>query len=153
LIIAEAAAAIIAWDVKYAFNSWSPITAIHKADTDENPDTLSDPTWSPLLGTPNFPEYISGHSTFSGAAAAVLAVFYGSDDIPFTTGSEDLPGVARSFNSFSQAAEEAGMSRIYGGIHFMSANLNGLASGVSLGGYVARNFLLPRPGRSHRGHY
>ena len=153
LNIAEADAAIIAWDCKYAFNFWRPVSAIHNADTDDNPDTLSDPTWSPLLVTPNFPEYISGHSTFSGAAAAVLAVFYGSDDIPFTTGSEDLPGVVRSFNSFSQAAEEAGMSRIYGGIHFMSANLNGLASGASLGGYVAKNFLLPRPGKSHRGHY
>ena len=153
LNIAEADAAIIAWDCKYAFNFWRPVSAIHNADTDDNPDTLSDPTWSPLLVTPNFPEYISGHSTFSGAAAAVLAVFYGSDDIPFTTGCEDLPGVVRSFNSFSQAAEEAGMSRIYGGIHFMSANLNGLASGASLGGYVAKNFLLPRPGKSHRGHY
>lgn len=153
LNIAEADAAIIAWDCKYAFNFWRPVSAIHNADTDDNPDTLSDPTWSPLLVTPNFPEYISGHSTFSGAAAAVLAVFYGSDDIPFTTGSEDLPGVVRSFNSFSQAAEEAGMSRIYGGIHFMSANLNGLASGASLGGYVAKNFLLPGPGKSHRGHY
>ena len=151
--IAEADAAIIAWDCKYAFNFWRPVSAIHNADTDDNPDTLSDPTWSPFLVTPNFPEYISGHSTFSGAAAAVLAVFYGSDDIPFTTGSEDLPGVVRSFNSFSQAAEEAGMSRIYGGIHFMSANLNGLASGAGLGGYVAKNFLLPGPGKSHRGHY
>jgi len=153
LNIAEADAAIIAWDCKYAFNFWRPVSAIHNADTDDNPDTLSDPTWSPLLVTPNFPEYISGHSTFSGAAAAVLAVFYGSDDIPFTTGSEDLPGVVRSFNSFSQAAEEAGMSRIYGGIHFMSANLNGLASGAGLGAYVAKNFLLPGPGKSHRGHY
>jgi len=153
LNIAEADAAIIAWDCKYAFNFWRPVSAIHNADTDDNPDTLSDPTWSPFLVTPNFPEYISGHSTFSGAAAAVLAVFYGSDDIPFTTGSEDLPGVVRSFNSFSQAAEEAGMSRIYGGIHFMSANLNGLASGAGLGGYVAKNFLLPGPGKSHRGHY
>src|SRR5213078_1294159 len=110
-------------------------SAIHNADTDDNPDTLSDPTWSPLLITPNFPEYISGHSTFSGAAAAVLAAFFGSDEIPFTTTSEDLPGVSRSYSSFSQAAAEAGMSRIYGGIHFQSANLNGLASGAELGGY------------------
>jgi hypothetical protein len=57
-----------------------------------------------------------------------------------------------SYNSFSQAAEEAGMSRIYGGIHFLSANLNGLASGAELGGYVAESLLLAKPGKSHRGH-
>ena len=119
---------------KHAFNFWRPITAIPNADIDGNPDTVSDPTWTPLLVTPNFPEYISGHSTFSGAAAAVLAAFFGSDNVPFTTTSEDMPGVSRSYNSFSQAAEEAGMSRIYGGIHFLSANLNGLASGAELGG-------------------
>jgi hypothetical protein len=152
LNIAEADAAIIAWDCKYAFNFWRPITAIPNADSDGNPDTLSDPSWTPLLVTPNFPEYTSGHSTFSGAAAAVLAAFFGSDAIPFTTASEDMPGVSRSYSSFSQAAEEAGMSRIYGGIHFMSANLNGLASGAQLGGYVAANFLLPMPGQSNRGH-
>jgi len=80
--------------------------------------TLPDPTWTPLLTTPNFPEYTSGHSTFSGAAAGVLAAFYGTDDIVFTTTSDGLPGVERTYTSFSQAAEEAGMSRIYGGIHF-----------------------------------
>ena len=149
---AEADAAIIAWDCKYAFNFWRPITAIRNADTDGNPDTESDPDWTPLLVTPNFPEYISGHSTFSGAAAAVVAAFFGSDDIPFTTTSEDLPGVSRSYGSFSEAAEEAGMSRIYGGIHFPSANLNGLASGAELGGYVAENFLRPMPGKPNRGH-
>ncbi len=152
LNIAEADAAIIAWDCKYTFKFWRPITAIPNADTDGNPDTVSDPTWAPLLVTPNFPEYISGHSTFSGAAAAVMAAFFGSDQIPFTTTSEDLPGVSRSYSSFSQAADEAGMSRIYGGIHFMSANLSGLASGAELGGYVTENLLLPMPGQSNRGH-
>ena len=152
LNMAEGDAGIIAWDCKFAHNFWRPITAILNADTDGNPDTASDPDWTPLLVTPNFPEYTSGHSTFSGAAAAVMAAFFGSDEIPFTTTSEDLPGVARSYSSFSQAAEEAGMSRIYGGIHFMSANLNGLASGAQLGGYVVENFLLPMPGNPNRGH-
>jgi len=152
LNIAEADACIIAWDCKFTFNFWRPITAIRNADTDGNPDTASDSTWTPLLVTPNFPEYISGHSTFSGAAAAVLAVFFGSDRIPFSTTSEDLPGVSRSYNSFSEAAEEAGISRIYGGIHFLSANLSGLSSGAELGGYVSENFLRPKPGKSHRGH-
>jgi membrane-associated phospholipid phosphatase len=152
LNIAEADAGIVAWDCKYAYNSWRPVTAIPDADSDNNPDTTSDASWQPLLITPNFPEYISGHSTFSGAAAAVLAAFYGSDNIPFATTSAALPGVSRSYNSFSQAAEEAGISRIYGGIHFMSANEHGLVCGAQLGGYIAENFLLPKSGKSERGH-
>jgi len=152
LNIAEADAGVVAWDCKYAFNLWRPVTAIQNADNDDNPDTASEPTWTPLLPTPPFPEYTSGHSTFSGAAAAVLAAFFGSDHLAFTTESEDLPGVSRTFRSFSEAAGEAGMSRIYGGIHFMSANRNGLFSGAALGSYVAQHFLRPKPGRSHRGH-
>jgi membrane-associated phospholipid phosphatase len=148
LNIALADAAVVSWDCKYTFNYWRPITAIRVADTDGNPDTVADPIWSPLIVTPPFPEYTSGHSTFSGAAAAVLAAFYDSDDIQFTTVSDGLPTVTRSFVSFSGAAVEAGMSRIYGGIHFMSANRNGLLSGASLGAYVSANSLLPKENRS-----
>ena len=141
LNIAEADAGILCWDCKYACNFWRPITAIQNADADGNPATEKDSDWKPLLATPPFPEYTSGHSTFSSAGATVLAVFFGSDNIPFTTTSEDVPGVSRSFTSFSEAAAEAGMSRIYGGIHFMSANTQGLASGARLGQYVTENFL------------
>jgi membrane-associated phospholipid phosphatase len=152
LNLAEADAGIVAWDAKYAYNFWRPVTAIPAADTDGNPDTAPDATWTPLLVTPNFPEYVSGHSTFSGAGAAVLAAFFGTNAIAFTTTSEDLPGVSRNFASFSDAAREAGMSRIYAGIHFMSANVNGVAAGQALGAYVAQNFLPLRPGKSQRGH-
>src|SRR5207245_10062185 len=75
LNIALADAAIVSWDCKYVYNYWRPITAIQEADTDRNQDTIADPAWTPLLATPPFPEYTSGHSTFSGAAAAVLAFF------------------------------------------------------------------------------
>jgi hypothetical protein len=139
LNIAEADAGIVAWDAKYEYNFWRPITAIRQADTDGNPDTLADPTWNPLLVTPHFPEYISGHSTFSGAADAVLTSFFG--DISFTNSSAGLPGVTRSFDSFTQAADEAGSSRIYGGIHFQSANEDGLTAGRALGNYVTKIFL------------
>lgn len=84
--------------------------------------------------------------------ATVLAMFFGADEISFTTTSEDLPGVSRSFDSFSQAAEEAGLSRIYGGIHFMSANEYGLLCGAEVGSLAVEHFLLPKPGKSHRGH-
>jgi membrane-associated phospholipid phosphatase len=151
LNFAEADAGIVSWDCKYRFEFWRPVTAIVNGDLDGNPATEKEAGWTPLLVTPPFPEYTSGHSTFSGAAAAVLAGFFGSDDIAFSTGSEDLAGVVRSFSSFSEAAQEAGISRIYGGIHFLSANEAGLTSGAELGAYVTANFLRDRPGDSHRG--
>ena len=144
LNLAMADAAICAWDAKYAFNFWRPVTAIRSADLDGNPDTEPDPNWRSFIATPPFPDYVSGHSTFSGAASVVLAKFYGSDDIAFTTGSDFLPGVQRSFNSFSAAAAEAADSRLYGGIHFRSANEDGLHGGIGIGQLVSEHFLLPK---------
>jgi len=148
LNIALADAAIVSWDCKYVYNYWRPITAIQEADTDGNPETTADPSWTPLLATPPFPEYTSGHSTFSAAAAIVLAHFFGSDSVPFSVGTDDLPGVYHSFQRFSEAAQESGLSRIYGGIHFTSANLNGLSTGAAVGNHVYTNFLLPKKNRS-----
>src|SRR5213595_1294049 len=126
LNIAMADAAICAWDTKYTYHNWRPVTAIRNGDTDGNPATEPDPAWSSFIVTPPFPDYVSGHSTFSSAAATVLALFYGTDAITFTTGSDFMPGVFRSFNSFSAAAGEAADSRVYGGIHFRFASDDGL---------------------------
>src|SRR6059036_3920029 len=112
LNIAPADAAICAWDAKYTFNFWRPVTAIRNGDVDGNPATVSYPTWSSFIVTPPFPDYVSGHSTFSGAASRVLALFYGKDNIAFSTGSDFLPGVTRNFTSFSAAASEAALSRL-----------------------------------------
>ncbi len=143
LNLALADAAISCWDCKYHFGFWRPIHAIWYADRDGNPDTHPDLTWTPLLPTPPFPSYTSGHSTFSSTAATVLACFFGTDAMPFDAQSDDLPGVTRSFASFSAAAREAGMSRIYGGIHYDFDNEDGLAVGRAIGEYVCRNYLLP----------
>ena len=140
---ALADAAIVSWDCKYTFDYWRPITAIQLADMDGNAKTEPDLTWTPLLPTPPFPEYTSGHSTFSGAAAVVLADFYRRDRVSFNVGSDDLPGVFRSYPGFWEAALESGRSRVYGGIHFRSANTQGLLSGARTGAYVARNALRP----------
>ncbi len=142
LNVAQADAAICCWDTKYSYNRWRPITAIRQADTDDNAATTADTSWTSLLTTPNFPSYTSGHSTFSGAGAAVLTSLYG-DNYKFSTTSPGLPGVIRSFTSFNQAADEAGMSRIYGGIHFMSDNTAGLAAGKKIGEYVTDNLFAP----------
>jgi hypothetical protein len=150
LNMALADAAIVSWDCKYTFNLWRPITAIQRADLDGNPNTSPDPSWTPLLPTPPFPEYTSGHSTFSAAAAVVLASFHHTDNVPFAVGSDDLPGVVRHYNSFSQAALESGMSRIFGGIHFMSANVNGLSSGAALAEDIVFRLLTPKDNRSRK---
>lgn len=148
LNIAMADAAICAWDAKYTYDFWRPVTAIRNGDTDGNPATDPDPAWSSFIVTPPFPEYVSGHSTFSGAAATVLALFYGTDQVAFTTRSDFLPGVVRHFERFSSAAEEAALSRLYGGIHFRSANEDGLRAGLMIGGWTFGHYLRPMRARS-----
>lgn len=140
LNIATADAAINAWDCKYHYDYWRPITAIWEADTDGNPDTTADPTWMPLLTTPPFPTYTSGHSSFSGAAGRMLINYFGTDSIPFTF---EAIGLSRDFTSIWTAAEEAGISRIYGGIHYNFDNTAALDAGRDLADYISDNFLLP----------
>src|SRR4030095_10940396 len=84
LNIAIADAVIACWDAKYEYSFWRPVTGIRLAADDGNPDTVADTTWSPLISPPAHPSYISGHSSVSGAAAAVLADFFGTDNISFT---------------------------------------------------------------------
>ena len=140
LNISLADAAISCWDAKYEYNLWRPVTAIRQADTDNNPNTTADPQWLPLLTTPPFPEYMSGHSTFSGAADAVMSSVFGSD-FGFADRGDRSVNSLRTYQNFSEAADESGMSRLYGGIHFMSANLDGLSAGRNVGNYVVENFL------------
>jgi len=142
LNIAMADAAICAWDAKYTFHFWRPVTAIAFAEPELN--------WASFIVTPPFPDYVSGHSTFSGAAATVLALFYGTEDLPFTIGSDFLPGVYRSFPTCLDAAEEAAVSRLYGGIHFRSANEDGLQAGINIGEWAATHYLQPKGNHSRR---
>src|SRR5262249_28076015 len=117
---------------------------------DGNSATDPDLTWNSFLITPPFPEYVSGHSTFSAAASTVLALFFGSDDVSFTIGSDFLPGVMRSFSGFSAAAQEAAISRLYGGIHFRSAIEDGLQAGLDIGAWTFSHCLLPKENRSRK---
>ncbi|MDZ8108305.1 MAG: phosphatase PAP2 family protein [Nostoc sp. DedQUE12a] len=143
LNIAQADAGIVGWDAKYVYEQLRPITAIRNADKDNNPDTIADPNWEPLLDTPPFPDYISGHSVFGGASAEILKLFYGTDNISFNIPSQELPGVARYYSSFSQAAQEAADSRIYGGVHIEAATVDGVAVGRNVASSVFNNFLTP----------
>jgi hypothetical protein len=123
----QADGAIAAWDAKYTYGSWRPVTAIRLADTDGNPLTDADPNWNSLLTTPNHPDYLSGHATCSAASAYALTMMLG--EIAFSNESIGLPGVTRHFDNFVDAALEAGKSRIYGGIHFDFANVDGIETG------------------------
>jgi PAP2 superfamily/RTX calcium-binding nonapeptide repeat (4 copies) len=138
--VALADAAIMAWNTKYDTNFWRPVTGIHEGDTDGNSRTVGKPDWTPLLPTPPFPAYVSGHASFSSAAAAVLRDFYGTDKISFTLPSENPAVSARSFRSFSHAAQESANSRLYAGIHWRFDNEDGLSAGRALGEFVADNF-------------
>ena len=115
------------WWSKYTHNWIRPVTYINR---------YVDPTWTTFLPTPPFPEYTSGHSVQSGAAAEVLTATFGSR--PFTDHTHDGLGLpARSFESFDDMAAEAALSRLYGGIHYRSAIERGLAQGRTIGMTVA----------------
>ncbi len=128
--IAVADAFISCWDEKYRVNLVRPETLINK---------YIDSNWKPVLQTPPFPEYPSGHSVVSGAASTVLTEIFGQD-FKFDDTTETQFGLPiRSFNSFDEAADEAAMSRMYGGIHYRAAIVNGVKQGRDVGHYVVDN--------------
>ncbi len=135
LNLALADAGIAAWDAKYTYSFWRPETAIANAGDDGNPLTTPESGWTPFIIAPAHPEYVSGHSTFSGAAGAILTDYFG-ENFAFDATSEGLPGVTRSYTSFAEAAEEAGRSRIYGGIHYEFSNQAGLQLGDDVANFV-----------------
>ena len=140
LNVAMADAAIACWDAKYRYVFWRPITAIRAGDTDGNASTAPDTAWTPWLdffaaGTPPHPEYPSGHSTVSGAAASVLAAAFG-DDTSFTVISDVRKGT-RAFPSFSAAVAEIADARVFGGIHFRVSCVRGNTLGQAVANYVS----------------
>jgi hypothetical protein len=142
---AMADAAIACWEAKYHYVAWRPVTAIPLADTDGNPDTIADPNWTPLLITPNHPEYPSGHSTVSGAAATVLADYFG-ESTSFSISSDVLTGVVRSFPNFTAALDEIKDARIFAGIHYRSACDDGQQIGIAVAQYIMSNAFQPMHG-------
>jgi hypothetical protein len=142
--LALADATVAGWDSKLHFMSWRPVTAIRLADS-LNPDTAADPDWTPLLVTPRHPEYVSAHLIFSSASAGVLAAYFG-DDTTFSLESVGLPGVFRTYNSFSSALDEVTLARIYAGIHFRSACVDGRTMGTAIAHYVLEHVAQPDQG-------
>jgi len=139
---------IALYDSKYAYHRWRPVTAVRAADTDGNPDTVGDANWTPLAVTALDPSYAGAHAEISQSAAAALRRFFGDDRLDFSLTTPSLPGVVRSFQSFSQAADEAAVSRIYAGQHFRYDEDAGQALGDQVGEFVSDHVLTPvRNGR------
>lgn len=156
LNIAMAVGYIGSFGHRYVYNFWRPVTAIRSAGADGNPLTSGDPTWTPLVGTPPIPDYDSAHAVEGAAASAVLKSFFRTDRGSFSACSLTVPAgntcndaqpVLHHFTSFSQAAAENGVSRIYVGFHFRLAVESGLVDGRSTGVWATRHALLPTCGR------
>src|SRR6266704_6100694 len=136
------------YDAKYTYNFWRPVTAIRAADPGINPETVADPNWLPEVGkTAPDPSYPGAHAVISASGAEVLISFFGRDHAEFTVTSEVLPGVERSFTSISAAAEEATLSRIFGGQHFRFDLTTGQRLGRDVADFVLDNFLTPVHGK------
>ena len=141
---ALADAYIASFESKYFYNFWRPITAIREADTDGNLDTTGELEWNSYLIAPAIPDWPSAHATGGGAAAEVMAGFFGTDFIEFTmTSGAPYAGTTRVFTSFSEAALENANSRALAGIHFRESSMAGLAQGQRIGNWVFANYLRP----------
>jgi hypothetical protein len=142
--LASADALITVWNDKARYLFWRPITAIHLADQDGNPDTAADPAWLPLVATPPYPDHSSGLAALGVAATRTLEDFYGTDDVMF--GATNTAGVTRTFTSFSQASSEIVDARVWAGIHFRKADDAGARIGRRVARYAKHHFFVPADG-------
>jgi hypothetical protein len=131
---------IAVFEAKYHYQFWRPTMAIRRADTDGNEKTTSDPNWLPLLATPPFPEYPSGHSGACGSAQIILESAFGRNT-PLTATSTLLPGHTRTFGNFDEASRECVEGRMLSGAHFRFANEDARYLGQHIGRYVLRTIL------------
>ena len=140
--LAAADAQIVCWANKYEFNFWRPITAITLADQDGNPDTQSDPNWRPLINTPNFPEYISGHTTSSAAVSEILeSLFKNKFEFTITTANGLANPKTQTYAHVSEAICDVVDARVYAGIHYRTADLDGVTQGRRVAKHVFKNYL------------
>jgi hypothetical protein len=134
---------------KFVYGVWRPVTAIRQADTDLNPATDPDPTWSTLIPTPPYPSYAGNMATIGASAATALKLAIGTNDVAVTATwkqSNGQPDVTHAFNTLWDVAQEQADSRIYGGIHYRFDNVAGQVAGKAVADYVFANFMRPRRG-------
>jgi hypothetical protein len=138
---AGADALITVWVGKARYSSWRPVTAIRRAAEDGNDATVPDPSWTPLVTTPPYPEHPAGLPTLSATAATTLADYYGTDDVAFAV--ENAIGITRPYASLSQVIDEVLSARVWGGIHFRTADDEGVKIGRRVARWADRRYFLP----------
>ena len=137
-------ALIAVWDDKAYWSFWRPITAIREAGSDGNPRTQPQDGWTPLIATPPYPEHPSGHAGLSGSIVKTLQQFFGTDEIAWTD--TNNAGLTRSFSSLSQAIEEIVDARVWSGIHFRTADVQGQRIGRRVASYRQGRYFRPVDG-------
>jgi hypothetical protein len=149
-------AVITAWDTKLHYHFWRPYTAIHEADNDGNPETISDPNWLPLVNIPNYPDYTSGANNVTGAITRMLALFFGTDKMTFTVATNyalanpQMPTI--TYQRFSDAAHDVVNARIWEGIHFRFADVQARKQGRHVAQWVFSHFLRSVDADDHDDH-
>lgn len=147
--MSEADAIISVWHAKYLYGFWRPITAIQLADTDGNPATIADPTWTPLLTTPPYPDYVSGYSGLTGAFTRALADVLDTRHLQLTLISTAAPGT-RFYDSGSSLRNDVVDARVWLGIHFRSADTGGVDMGQRVADWALDHYFGERGLRDRR---
>jgi hypothetical protein len=158
--LAGADGAISCWNDKYYWQFWRPVAAIREADTDDNPATVADPDWLPLfdpstptapaLTNPPFPDHPSGHGCYSGANLAAVRAFFGTDKVTINLTSSRYPDDKKTFSRLSVAIQEVIDARVWGGIHFRTADVAGATIGKQVARWMEKNYFQPvHKGRSY----
>ena len=153
--LAAADSGITAWDSKKHYNFWRPITAIQQLlpeDNDGNPQTDADANWTPLTGTPPYPDYTSGANNLAGSFTTIVALFLDADEVTFkvtTTAAQANPN-ERTYHRFSDLADDVVDARIYMGIHFRFADTAAREQGTQIATQAFNGFLRPVGGHGHQ---
>ena len=134
-------ALIAAWDAKFTYMFWRPVTAIRAGDTDGNSETEGDLTWTPFLVTPSHPEYPAAHTTVGASALGFYTVWFDTDEFPLEF--KGLNGMIRNYSSVNEIHAEEGNARVWGGMHWRNSTEVGTAVGSKVGKYTATHLLRP----------
>jgi hypothetical protein len=143
-------ATVAVFDTKYHYNTWRPVTAIRESDRDGNRRTDADASWAPLVFTPPFPSYPSGHAGFGAAARRVLERMYGKEGHAITLTHPLVPDVVLHYGSWKQVTDDVDDARIFGGVHYRFDQEDAARQGRQVGTYVLRHLLRQVHKREHR---
>jgi hypothetical protein len=132
---------IAAWDAKFTYMFWRPVTAIRAGDIDGNAKTEPDPAWTPFLTTPSHPEYSSAHTMVGASVLAFYTVWFGTDRFPFPLAVKGNGDDVRYYTSVKQIHAEEGNARVWGGMHWRHSTEVGTAIGSKIGKYTATHLL------------